>query len=153
MKKITMNIMLLCGLITIGNVTTTRAQSTVLLDDGNKQVECVTEENYQEFIRPQLKANINKLRQEGKLNFANDATTAKVGDGTVPLSWPLRMHGESAFAFHPLYFLVTLLAQHECITNSAYKDAMDIQKHGGNIYLPQHLHENLPKGCRHLLAS
>ena len=35
----------------------------------------------------------------------------------------------------------------------AYKDAMDIQKHGGNIYLPQHLHENLPKGCRHLLAS
>ena len=66
---------------------------------------------------------------------------------------PLRMQGESAFAFHPLYFLVTLLAQHECITNSAYKDAMDIQKHGGNIYLPQHLHENLPKGCRHLLAS
>ena len=57
MKKITMNIMLLCGLITIGNVTTTRAQSAVLLDDGNKQVECVTEENYQEFIRPQLKAN------------------------------------------------------------------------------------------------
>lgn len=36
---------------------------------------------------------------------------------------------------------------------SAYKDAMDIQKHGGQIYLPQHLHEKLPTGSRHLLIS
>jgi hypothetical protein len=37
--------------------------------------------------------------------------------------------------------------------SSAYKDAMDIQKHGGQIYLPQHLHEKLPAGSRHLLTS
>ncbi|KAL3765869.1 hypothetical protein ACHAWU_005402 [Discostella pseudostelligera] len=36
---------------------------------------------------------------------------------------------------------------------SAYKDAMDVQKHGGQIYLPQHLHINLPKGSRHILTS
>lgn len=144
MKKITMNIMLLCGLITIGNVTTTRAQSTVLLDDGNKQVECVTEENYQEFIRPQLKANINKLRQEGKLNFANDATTAKVGDGTVPLSWPLRMHGD----YKDIdgvndYFVITNFADlnhdeyyrldWDCAT---YENARNYDQHNGADILP-----------------
>ncbi len=35
----------------------------------------------------------------------------------------------------------------------AYKDSMDIQKHGGGINLPQRLHENIPRCHQHLLAS
>ena len=35
----------------------------------------------------------------------------------------------------------------------AYKDAMDVQKHGGKIFLPQHLHANLEEKYRQLLTS
>ncbi|KAL3822159.1 hypothetical protein ACHAXA_011704 [Cyclostephanos tholiformis] len=35
----------------------------------------------------------------------------------------------------------------------AYKDSMDIQKHGGVINLPQRLHENLPKAQQQILSS
>ncbi len=34
----------------------------------------------------------------------------------------------------------------------AYNDALDLQKHGGKINLPKHLHENLPAGCQSLLG-
>jgi hypothetical protein len=36
---------------------------------------------------------------------------------------------------------------------AAYKDAMDVQKHGGKIFLPQHLHANLEEKYRQLLTS
>ncbi|KAL9185901.1 hypothetical protein ACHAXT_003678 [Thalassiosira profunda] len=34
----------------------------------------------------------------------------------------------------------------------AYKDSMDIQKHGGRIYLPEHLHHNVKESLRALLV-
>jgi hypothetical protein len=42
-----------------------------------------------------------------------------------------------------------------CLTflKRAYKESMDIQKHGGRINLPQRLHENLPKAQQQLLSS
>lgn len=33
----------------------------------------------------------------------------------------------------------------------AYKDAIDVQKHGGAIYLPRHLHKNLPPALQQFL--
>ena len=39
------------------------------------------------------------------------------------------------------------------LSKRAYKESMDIQKHGGRINLPQRLHENLPESLRYLLAS
>ena len=38
-----------------------------------------------------------------------------------------------------------------CAYGQAYKDSMDIQKHGGKVYLPEHLHENVPEKFRPLL--
>ncbi|KAL3779195.1 hypothetical protein ACHAWO_008101 [Cyclotella atomus] len=35
----------------------------------------------------------------------------------------------------------------------AYKDAMDVQKHGGTVYLPRHLHKELPEKLRQYLTS
>ncbi|KAL3773341.1 hypothetical protein ACHAW5_010018 [Stephanodiscus triporus] len=35
----------------------------------------------------------------------------------------------------------------------AYKDAMDVQKHGGTVNLPRHLHDKLPRSLQHLLTS
>ena len=47
-----------------------------------------------------------------------------------------------------------------CAYARAYKDAMDIQKHGGKVYLPEHLHNNVkaanevsPKKFKPLLFS
>jgi len=34
----------------------------------------------------------------------------------------------------------------------AYNDSLDLQKHGGKINLPKHLHENIPAGCQSLLG-
>ena len=39
------------------------------------------------------------------------------------------------------------------LSKRAYKESMDIQKHGGRINLPQRLHENLPKAQQQLLSS
>jgi hypothetical protein len=47
-----------------------------------------------------------------------------------------------AFALTDIFFPVSI---------RAYKDSMDIQKHGGSIYLPQHLHENLSENNQQLL--
>lgn len=35
----------------------------------------------------------------------------------------------------------------------AYKNAMDVQKHGGAIYLPQHLHEHLSPSQQELVTA
>jgi len=35
----------------------------------------------------------------------------------------------------------------------AYKDALDSQKHGGKVYLPSHLHENIPPVLREFVHS
>jgi hypothetical protein len=35
----------------------------------------------------------------------------------------------------------------------AFKDSMDVQKHGGKVYLPGHLHENLPESLQQVLTS
>jgi murein DD-endopeptidase MepM/ murein hydrolase activator NlpD len=92
MKKLNISIInmftmiLCCGVI--------KAQAPYILDEGDDHIQCVTEEQYQQYIRPGLRENINKLRSEGKLNFANDGAVGKLGDGTVPLSWPLRLTGD-----------------------------------------------------------
>mmetsp|Transcript_20130 Transcript_20130/g.43163 ORF Transcript_20130/g.43163 Transcript_20130/m.43163 type:complete len:82 (-) Transcript_20130:68-313(-) len=35
----------------------------------------------------------------------------------------------------------------------AFKDALDVQKHGGKIFLPQHLHHNLSLSQQLVLTS
>eukprot|EP00970_Alexandrium_tamarense_P002641 scaffold370_cov192-Alexandrium_tamarense.AAC.2 len=40
-----------------------------------------------------------------------------------------------------------------CAFAYAYKDAMDIQKHGGKIYLPEHLHQQVTPTQRELLGT
>lgn len=91
MKNLKLKINWMLSIIICYTVSSTSAQTAVALDDGMKALECVTEENYQEFIRPLLNQSIAKLKQEGKLDFAN---SAKLLDGTVPLSWPLRISGD-----------------------------------------------------------
>jgi len=34
-----------------------------------------------------------------------------------------------------------------------YSDSLDLQKHGGKINLPKHLHENIAAGCQSMLTN
>ena len=34
----------------------------------------------------------------------------------------------------------------------AYKKALELEKHSGKVYLPDHLHDRIPKGCRIFLT-
>ncbi len=65
---------------------------------------------------------------------------------------PLHMLGEFV-EIASLFLFLCCCCSICCRISSAYKDAMDVQKHGGQIYLPQHLHEKLPTGSRYLLTS
>ncbi len=141
MKNFKINIKSVLSIILCYATSQIAAQSAVALDDGMKKVECVTEENYQEFIRPVLHQNIAKLRQEGKLDFAN---AAKVGDGTVPLSWPLRMAGNYIDVDGVKdYFVVTNFADldHEGFYRldwqcQTYDNARNYDQHNGADILP-----------------
>jgi murein DD-endopeptidase MepM/ murein hydrolase activator NlpD len=77
--KLMLSIVLVFGSLTAFN------QSVQILHDDSKHIECVTEEQYQQFMLPELKENIKKLRDEGKLN-----SITKSGN-EVKLAWPLRM--------------------------------------------------------------
>lgn len=65
-------------------------QDVQILDTDIKPIECVTEAQYQAYMKPLLENSIKKLRAEGKLDFG---TSAKMG-GEVKLAWPLRMTDE-----------------------------------------------------------
>ena len=40
-----------------------------------------------------------------------------------------------------------------CAFAKAYKNALEMQKHGGKIFLPEHLHEKIPKSMRCSVSS
>ena len=84
-KKLILKWMLGAILITCSSSVFT--QTKQILDDGKEQIECVTEDQYQLFLRPAIENNIARLRQEGKLHADN---FAKMG-GEVKFGWPLRM--------------------------------------------------------------
>ncbi len=141
MKNFKMNIKIMATMVLCYGTVQLSGQTAVALDDGLKQVECVTEENYQQFIKPLLHQNIVKLRSEGKLDFTN---TAKLADGTVPLSWPLRMTSE----YKDIdgvndYFIISNFADlnhdeyyrldWECNT---YENARNYDQHNGADILP-----------------
>ncbi|MFN0275500.1 MAG: peptidoglycan DD-metalloendopeptidase family protein [Chitinophagales bacterium] len=65
------------------------SQEVHIVDDGNKDLQCVTEEEYQEFMKPLLDYKIQKLEAEGKIQPKSGAKTG--GGSVVPLAWPLRM--------------------------------------------------------------
>jgi len=141
MKNFKMNIKIMACMMICYSISHLTGQTAVALDDGLKNVECVTEANYQEFLKPILEQNISKLRSEGKINFENDA---KLADGTVPLSWPLRMTGD----YKDIdgvndYFVITNFADlnHDeyyrldwkCAT---YDNARNYDQHNGADILP-----------------
>ena len=62
-------------------------QNVQIVDDHSKHLECVTEEQYQQFMKPELESNILKLREEGKL----DPPSLEKSGNEVKLNWPLKM--------------------------------------------------------------
>lgn len=68
------------------------AQTVQVLDQPMKTIECVTEAQYQQSLKPILKKNIADLRQAGKLPAASEAKMT----GEVKLAWPLKMTDDYA---------------------------------------------------------
>ena len=46
---------------------------------------------------------------------------------------------------------IDIFDEDACAYAQAYKDALDIKKHGGKIFLPKHLHDSIPCSLRTLL--
>lgn len=80
---------LLCTVLLIGTYNAF-AQTVQVLGGDKPHLECVTEQNYQEYMKPAIEKNIAKLRSEGKLHAD---VAAKMG-GEVKFAWPLRMTPE-----------------------------------------------------------
>lgn len=87
MKRNKNKIKLLLGFGLLFSSVTAFSQEVYVLDDGEKQIECVNEEHYQTFMKPLLEQKIAELEAEGKIEPKN---SAKMG-GAVKLNWPLRM--------------------------------------------------------------
>jgi murein DD-endopeptidase MepM/ murein hydrolase activator NlpD len=87
MKRKKENIKLLLSMVLWFGSLPAFTQNVQILDDHSKPLECVTEEQYQQFMKPALEFNIAKLKEEGKLN---PPSLEKSGN-EVKLAWPLRM--------------------------------------------------------------
>lgn len=91
MKRNYISIKLLLSMILLSVFSSVHAQFGVVEEEDQKRMECVTEAQYQEHIRPLLEQKISTLTAQGKINF----DPAKMG-GAVHFSWPLRMSDEYA---------------------------------------------------------
>lgn len=88
MKRLNIKkIKLWLSLVLLYSGSVTYSQSPQILQDDDKPLECVTEADYQTYMKPAIKKNIADLRAAGKLSILN---SAKMG-GDVKLAWPLRM--------------------------------------------------------------
>lgn len=88
MKRKKYNIKLLLSMVLCIGSFSGFAQVEISVDEHEKDEQCVTEEHYQQFLKPLLEQKIAKLRSEGKIQTGS---SAKMSGGTVLLSWPLRM--------------------------------------------------------------
>ncbi len=66
------------------------AQTVQILGGDKPQIQCVTEDDYQKYLRPEIQTNIARLRQEGRLHA--DANAKMTGE--VKFDWPLKMTPE-----------------------------------------------------------
>ncbi|MBK7569941.1 MAG: peptidoglycan DD-metalloendopeptidase family protein [Bacteroidetes bacterium] len=80
---------LLCTVLLLGSLSAF-AQTVQVLGGDKPQLQCVTEKDYQDYMRPAIEKNIARLREEGKLHAD---VAAKMG-GEVKFAWPLRMTPE-----------------------------------------------------------
>ncbi len=90
MKRIEHNIKWLLSTVLLIGSFNAFAQTVQVLGGDKPHLECVTEEDYQEYMRPAIEKNISRLRSEGKLQ----ADIAPKMGGEVKLAWPLRMTPE-----------------------------------------------------------
>lgn len=77
--------------------------------------------------------------------------------GIFLMRMPYHMQSETNIDFFRILLChkvpLTALSFH-CSNSRAYKDSLDVQKHGGKIALPQHLHANLKSSAhRDMLTS